>query len=176
MGKIIRFILILVILIVAGFLGFRFYTKLFSPPATATFEDKGLKITVEYCRPKKKNRVIFGGLVPYGKVWRTGANEATEITFSRDVIFGDKPIAAGTYTLFTIPEKDKWTVILNSVLGQWGHFSYNPAKDVLQTEAKPILTENETEEFMIQLVKSGKGADMELLWDKTKVTVPIQEK
>ena len=78
-------------------------------------------ITVTYGRPYKKERKIFGGLEPYGKVWRTGADQATQITFEKDGTFGGKPVKAGTYTLFTIPNPDEWTIILNSQLGQWGH-------------------------------------------------------
>ena len=81
---------------------------------------EGDNIKVSYGRPYKKGREVFGGLEKYGKVWRTGADEATEITFTKDGTFGGKPVKAGTYTLFTIPEKDKWTVILNSQLGTVG--------------------------------------------------------
>jgi hypothetical protein len=91
-----------------------------SPKMTA--ETKNVKVT--YGQPSKKGRVIFGDLVPYGEVWRTGANEATEITFSSDVVISGKTIKAGTYTLFTIPQKNTWTIILNSELKQWGSYGY----------------------------------------------------
>src|SRR5271167_2889262 len=104
------------------------------PSPKATAEGKNVKVT--YGQPSKRARVIFGGLVPYGEVWRTGANEATEITFSKNVIIDKKEIKAGTYTLFTIPNKDKWTIILNSQLKQWGAFGYEKIKadDVLHTD------------------------------------------
>src|SRR5829696_3874612 len=91
-----------------------------------TVEGKDVKVT--YGRPYKKGRVIFGGLEKYGKVWRTGADEATEITFANDVNFGGKRVKAGTYTLFTIPDRNQWTVILNSQLGQWGAYDYEKYK------------------------------------------------
>ena len=175
-AKIIRFALIFIAVAVVVFLGFRTFTKSSSPAAEAVFEDNGLKITVSYSRPYKKNRDIFGTLVPFGQVWRTGANEATEITFSKDVVFGGKPVAAGTYALFTIPEKDKWTIILNSVLGQWGHFTYDATKDVIRTQVTPVAADAVAEQFLIQFIKSGNGANLEMLWDKTKVAVPVEGK
>src|SRR2546421_2697491 len=97
-----------------------------------TVQTKNIKVT--YGRPYKKGREIFGGLEKYGRVWRTGADEATEISFAKDGTVGGKPVKAGTYTLFTIPGKDEWTIILNSQLGQMGAFSYDKYKnkDVLQ--------------------------------------------
>src|SRR5690606_15950790 len=84
--------------------------------------------SITYCEPFKKDRDIFGGLVPYGKVWRTGANEATEITFKKDVTFAGVAVKAGTYSLFTIPEKGEWTIILNPELKQWGSYGYDKIK------------------------------------------------
>jgi len=83
-------------------------------------QDNSPLARIIYSRPKKKNRVIFGDLVPYGKVWRTGANEATEITFYEDVLFNSEKVKAGTYTLYTIPRKENWVVIINKVINTWG--------------------------------------------------------
>jgi hypothetical protein len=151
----------------------RVYTKSSSPEATAVYDKGGLKIQVEYCQPSKKGRVIFGQLEPYGKVWRTGANEATEITFNQPVTFGDKAVNAGTYTLFTIPQPDQWTVILNSELNQWGAFNYNEAKDVVRIQVPASLTPQVTEMFTIDFQDANNRVDMQLAWDQTKVTVPI---
>lgn len=95
---------------------------------------EGNNVKVSYGQPSKKGRAIFGGLEKYGKVWRAGANEATEITFTKDGTFGGKPVKAGTYTLFAIPNEQEWTIILNSELKQWGSFNYDKikGKDVLQ--------------------------------------------
>jgi Protein of unknown function (DUF2911) len=94
-------------------------------------------ITVDYSRPVAKGRTIFGGLVPYDAVWRTGANEATQITFSDDVTINGQALAKGTYSLHTIPGKESWTLIFNKVAKQWGSFTYDVAQDALRVTAKP---------------------------------------
>ncbi|MGX1024332.1 DUF2911 domain-containing protein [Psychroflexus sp. MBR-150] len=126
-----------------------------------------------YSRPQKKGREIFGGLVPYGEVWRTGANEATEITFYEKVTFGGKPIDAGTYSLFTIPNKDKWTVILNKELNQWGAYQYDSSKDVTRIEVKPKSTVANVETFSITSKKVDKGYHLLLGWDDTYIEIPV---
>ncbi len=150
--------------------------------ATVKYQDsKNEKITyvkVTYCRPHKKGREIFGSsdeaLVTYGKVWRTGANEATEITFTENVVVGGKKLKAGTYTLFSIPEKDKWTIIFSSDLGQWGAYSYKPEHDILQIEAKVEQMEEEYEPFTIEFELNENIANMVFMWDKTKASFPIK--
>ena len=99
-----------------------------------TAENNYVKCT--YGQPLKKGRTIFGELVPYGKLCRTGANEATEITFTTNIKIGETFLPAGTYRLFSIPEKDKWIIILNSELGQWGDFTYDAANNVLTYKAE----------------------------------------
>jgi hypothetical protein len=94
-------------------------------------------ITVDYSRPAVKGRAIWGGLVPYDKVWRTGANEATQITFSDDVTINGQALPKGTYSLHTIPGKDSWTIIFNKTAKQWGSFNYKEADDALRVTAKP---------------------------------------
>jgi hypothetical protein len=94
-------------------------------------------ITITYSRPGVKGRQIFGGLVPYGTVWRTGANEATTISFSDDVTINGQPLPKGTYSLHSIPGKDQWTLIFNKVANQWGSFTYDQAQDALRVTAKP---------------------------------------
>lgn len=162
--------------LVLAFFSYRAYTKSFSPAATATYNKNGLEIKVSYCRPSKKGRKIFGGLEPYGKVWRTGANEATEITFNKPVLFGNKVVAAGTYTLFTIPDESQWTIILNSELDQWGAFSYQKEKDVIRTQATALHLPEVAEMFTINFVDVNNTATMQLAWDQTKVIVPIAQK
>ena len=133
---------------------------------------KGKNVEVTYGRPYKKGRDIFGGLVPYAEVWRTGADEATQITFKKDGTFGGKPIKAGTYTLFTIPTQKEWVIILNSKLGQWGAFGYEKAKDknVLQAIVQSGKTEQAVEQFTI----TAKDDALLLEWDMTKVSVPMK--
>jgi hypothetical protein len=128
-------------------------------------------LTVTYGRPYKKGREIFGKLEPYGKVYRVGADEATTITFAKDGTFGGKPIKAGTYTLFAIPNENEWTIILNSQLGQWGAFKYDQYKDkdVLQVKVpvKHLSTPVE------QLTIAAPGNDLTITWDQTQVAVPV---
>lgn len=127
---------------------------------------------VLYGRPFKNDRKIFGELVPYGKVWRTGADEASEITFYKDVMFGDKEVKAGTYALFTIPNEDSWIVILNSDLHQWGAFTYDESKDVVRTTAKVESLSDPLENLAIVF----DDENMIMAWDKTKAIVPIKAK
>ena len=99
----------------------------------------GVDVSIEYGRPSVKDRVIWGGLVPYDRVWRTGADEATTISFSDDVRIGDEELAAGQYSLFTIPGESEWTVIFNRVAQQWGAFNYDETQDALRVtvETRP---------------------------------------
>jgi hypothetical protein len=161
-------------ILMLAFFGLRVYTKSHSPEAKVKFEGKDLTIDLSYCRPAKKNRVIFGELVPYNKVWRTGANEATKITFSRDVKVNGKDLKKGSYSLFTIPTEKNWTIIFNSVVDQWGAFFHSPDKDVLRVEVPSEMSEKVIESFTIALNEADKGAAMELTWDKVKVSVPIE--
>ena len=134
-----------------------------------TVEGKDVKVT--YGRPYKKGRVIFGDLEKYGKVWRTGADEATEITFTKDAQVAGKPVKAGTYTLFTIPGEKEWTIILNSQLKQWGAYSYDKYKDkdVLQVKVPAKKTDKVIEQHTIRFNDAG----MIIEWDQTQVEVPI---
>jgi hypothetical protein len=136
------------------------------------YEDTYVKIT--YCRPHKRGRNIFGDLLPYGEVWRTGANEATEITLTGPVKLGGHQIKPGTYTLFSIPEKDHWTIILNSELGQWGAYNYNSKLDVLRFDIPTSTTEEIYESFTIEFEQKAQSAELVMMWDKTKVTIPLE--
>ena len=138
-----------------------------------TTENNYIKCT--YGQPLKKGREIFGNLVPYGKLWRTGANEATEITFTTNIQIGETALQAGTYTLFSIPNKDKWTIILNSELGQWGDFAFDASKNILTYEATVSSNTDVYEGFTIQFEDVNNGFNMLLLWDALKVTIPIQK-
>jgi len=138
-----------------------------SPKAVA----KGDNIEVDYGQPSKRNRVIFGDLVPYNEVWRTGANEATEIKFKKNMNFGGQPVKAGTYTLFSIPTEKEWTIILNSQLGQWGAFDYekNKSKNVLQIKV-PVRHLNNVQE---QLTYTVNKDALLIEWDQTGVSIPV---
>jgi hypothetical protein len=145
-----------------------------SPADLAYFRnDAGPLVKVVYSRPMKKGREVFGGIVSYDKVWRTGANEATEITFYQDVTFGGEPIEAGTYTLFTKPGETSWGIMLNSELDQWGAYKMDMEKTVLTTSATPTETQTVIEPFTITFRKVDGGAHLIMAWDKTMVEVPI---
>lgn len=132
-------------------------------------------IEISYARPSMRDRQVFGGLVPYGEVWRTGANNATKITFSTDVTFGGTKVPAGTYALFTIPEKDEWTVILNKNTQQWGSYRYDQKDDVARVKATATTVSPAVESFTIDLndLRSS-SATLNLAWDQTRVSVPIE--
>ncbi len=126
-------------------------------------------MTIVYSRPGVKGRVIWGGLVPYDKVWRTGANEATKISFSDDVTINGQPLPKGTYSLHTIPGRDAWTVIFNKVADQWGSFKYDQAQDALRVTAKPHPDEfNEWMTFSIPKLSTD-SATVELKWERLAV-------
>ena len=124
----------------------------------------GVEVTLEFGRPNVKGRDIWGALVPYGQVWRTGADEATTISFSADVAIGGKTLAAGTYALFTIPGEDEWTFIFNKVAQQWGAFGYDQGQDALRVTAKPGSAEHvESMDFVIE------GSSVVLRWAELAV-------
>lgn len=136
------------------------------------YKDTYVKIT--YCQPKKRGRVIFGDLVPFGEVWRTGANEATEITLSKDIFVRGSLLPAGTYSIFTIPDKESWTIIFNKEVGLWGAYNYNEKLDVLRIQVSVQSTDISNEVFSIQFDQRNNMAELLFLWDKTKVVVPLQ--
>lgn len=132
------------------------------------------RIEVTYCRPGVKDRVIWGGLVPYDQVWRTGANEATTFDTDHDVKVGGQPLAAGKYALFTIPGRDAWTVIFNSQSNQWGAFKYDSTKDVLRIQVKPEAAPHEEwMRFSFENMTNRSG-DLVLRWEQLAVPIPIE--
>ena len=172
--------IVVTILLAAAFFGYRSYTKSFSPEAVAEFDQNGLDVRVNYCRPAKKGRLIFGregdnALVPYDKVWRTGANEATLITFSNDVEVAETPIPAGTYSLWSIPGPAKWQLVINRETGQWGT-QYNDGMDLARIEVPIRVKPQVTEDFKIYFEPKPYGTDLILDWDQTEAVVPIQRK
>ncbi len=131
-------------------------------------------IRVIYSRPQKNNREVIGKLVPFGKVWRAGANEATEIKFYKDVVLAGKNVKAGTYSLFTIAGEKEWTIILNSDLDYWGAYSYKDQNDVVRVTAPSGNLNTTVENFTIQFDKGdAKQGVMKLVWENTVVEVPF---
>jgi hypothetical protein len=132
------------------------------------------EVTISYGRPGVKGRTIWGDLVPYGEVWRAGANEATTISFSSDVLIEDQKVAAGTYALFAIPGQEEWTVIFNKTAKQWGAFSHDAGQDALRVKVKAKAAPHE-EWMSFSFEKlSGSSAHAVLRWEKLAVPFGIQ--
>jgi tetratricopeptide (TPR) repeat protein len=133
------------------------------------------EVEVEYFRPNKRDRKIFGELVPYGEIWRTGANEATKIEFSLPLKFAGNQVDSGAYALFTIPGEKMWTVILNKNYGQWGSGDYDSTQNVATAVIPVVTTSQITETFSISFDNVlGNMADLILKWDNVKVVIPIE--
>ena len=145
-------------------------------PACTIKQRVGLTdVEVVYSRPGIKNRQIFGGLVSYGQVWRTGANAATKITFSTAVKLNGTDIPAGTYALFTIPGENEWTIIINKGAAQWGAFQYDEKADVARFKATPVQLAESIETFTIEFNDiQDESAVMNLVWDHTVVPIHME--
>jgi len=172
---------IIVAIIGCAMVGLRIYTKSFSPESTSTYEEKGHRISVNYCRPYKNGREVFPDLIPYDKVWRTGANEATKITTAKNLLIKGQALPKGSYSLWTIPGKDSWEVIFNKEIGQWGldpltgKTNRDETLDALVIDV-PVYTMDETiEQFTIQFEEWGEVIQMLIMWDKTLVVIPIDQ-
>lgn len=145
-----------------------------SPHEEVSAVINGKKITVSYGRPYKKGRVIFGGLEPWGKVWRTGADEATTITTESDLMVGPVHVVAGTYSLFTIPNEKEWTLVLNKVARQWGAFKYDQAMDYGRAAMKVAKAASPVEQLTISLDKKGNDeVTLKIAWDETVASIDV---
>jgi hypothetical protein len=146
-----------------------------SPHAEATAVLAGKKITVSYGRPYMKGRAIFGGLVPWGQVWRTGADEATTFTTEGDVVIGGLKVPKGEYALFTIPTEKQWTLVVNKTAKQWGAFKYDAAQDLGRVPMTVTSAPKPVEQLTIEMVPAGKQVTLKLSWDKTVASVAIAQ-
>lgn len=148
-----------------------------SPPAQAQckFSD-GKMITVDYSSPRAKGRKIFGELVPYGEVWRTGANEATTFVSTANLNAGGKDIPAGNYTIFTIPEQDKWTLIISKHTGEWGIPYKYESEELVRIPMAASKTSGPVENFTISFDQSGGACTMQLSWENTQASLKFDEK
>lgn len=184
--KVLKWIVIVVVVLLLAFyfIGMpylREQTKMHSPDKTAVYNNDGYDLKVTYSSPFKKGRVIFGELVPYNTVWRTGANEPSTFTTATEIAVEDNQLPAGTYSLWTVPKPESWTVIFNKEVPDWGvtlsskgqETSRDPARDALQVEV-PVTTLTKMEEsFTIRFEKEGEQLYLSLFWDTTRVKVPI---
>lgn len=187
-----------------GYRGYRIATtRSHSPEETINFSHKDLDIAVTYSRPYKKGREIFGeakerawlpegkfwtngfraltglprttgALVPNGRYWRLGANDATEISFNKNINFADKPVNAGKYRMYAVPNQNTWLITLNSELGRFGYFEPNHSLDVVTVEVPVETMPTETEQFTISFDNDSSGVKMNFIWDKTLVRIPLR--
>lgn len=163
------------VILFAGYVVFTIATtKKHSPAATTTYESPGGTFVVEYCRPYKKGREIFGELLPYDTYWRTGANEPTLITIPQKIIFGNKEVKPGKYRLYTIPNEKEWVVVLNSEIEEWGYYEPDYRLDVARINIPVTKISTSVEQFLISLNSSEIGVDLTLNWDFTQVVVSMK--
>lgn len=148
-----------------------------SPPAQTQCKLSDSKtITIDYSSPRMKGRKIFGGLVPYGEVWRTGANEATTFVTNADLTVDGKDVPAGKYTLFTVPEQDKWTLIVNKHTGEWG-IPYNyQSEELARIPMQVSKTASPVENFTISLQQGSGECMLQMSWENTQASVRLSEK
>lgn len=170
------FLASLAVLLLIAYQGLIAYTKSFSPEQTATFREGNLEIAITYSSPGKKNREIFGSLVPFGKVWRTGANEATVFSTSQDLKIGGEILPKGEYTLFSVPGPDSWEIIFNSEQYDWGinydgTSPHKPEADVLRAKAPVFMSNGVKEQFGIYIDRT-EGIVFE--WDRTRAVLAFE--
>ncbi|RZK12067.1 MAG: DUF2911 domain-containing protein [Flavobacterium sp.] len=144
--------------------------KASSPAETAQGKFKGATVTINYGSPSVKGREIWGGLVPFGKIWRAGANDATTIETDKDLTVEGKTLPAGKYSIFIIPEKDNATVIFNKVAKQWGAYDYNEKEDVLRVKVKPVPSKEKTEKLIYKFNKDN----ITLSWDNWNIPISVK--
>ncbi len=179
-----KWVLLIVGVVVVSLLGWAIFwwysTKSLSPENSVVFQDATVHISIIYNRPYKKGRVIFGGLVPYGKTWRTGANEATVFESNKDLLINGKILAQGKYSFWTVPNEDSWLVIFNSKIPPWGidvmkngEAARDPDSKEVILEIPVVISPKEIEQFTITIEKAGDSMELVLLWDRTLVAVPF---
>ena len=165
------------VLLSCSLLGFsQFNVPIASPKQKVEQQFSMTKISVEYGRPGVKGRKVFGELVPFGKVWRAGANSATKVTFEQNVEFGGKEVKAGSYALFVIPMEKEWKVMLNKDANQWGAYTYDEKLNVAEftVPVQKMADKQEWFEIAVNPVDIH-SAEMLIKWDMTKVAIPIKE-
>ncbi|MBW2962595.1 DUF2911 domain-containing protein [Mesonia aestuariivivens] len=177
-------VIILMVIVLGGVIGFNLWkgeTKSYSPEGTANYQQGSLKVEVFYNRPFKKGRAIFGELVPYGQVWRTGANEATTIEVNKDILVDGSRLKSGKYTLWTIPNKDSWKIIFNEKMYTWGidlttkEAARDPKYDVLTLELPVHKNLKTVEQFTIYFDQQQNINVMYLAWDHSVIKIPFKE-
>ena len=136
----------------------------------------GKTITVDYSSPRMRGRKIFGSLVPYGQVWRAGANEATTFVTTADLTIGGTAVPAGSYTIFAIPNADKWTLVISKKTGEWGTAYPGEANDLARVDMAVSKTAGPVENFTIEFEKGGSDCTLRMKWENTEASLKISEK
>lgn len=146
-----------------------------SPRQTVEQQFSVTKISIEYGRPAVKGRKVFGELVPFGQVWRAGANEATKITFGQEVLFGGQKVKKGTYALYVVPQEKEWKIILNRGVNNWGAYTYDAKEDVATTTVPVKMMNEKMERFTINFEDiTDEKLNLVFEWDKTRADVPVE--
>ena len=170
---------ILAVILIAVFAYLNFRARALSPPDEESLTSGGVSVAVNYSRPSARGRVIFGtedqgALQPYGEYWRMGANEATEISFNRDILFNGSPVKAGTYSMYAFPGPNSFEVVLNTEIDRSGANEPDPGNDVVRTKAQTQQTSPPVEQFTISLAPQGEGILMIFEWANVRFAVPVK--
>lgn len=176
--KIIITVVIIVALLAAATAYLQYRNRTLSPPGSASLSNGDLSVNLSYSRPSVRGRLIFGeessdALQPYGKYWRLGANEATEIEFNRDVTFNGQPLKKGKYRMYAIPGASTFEIGLNGELGKWGYSEPDYSQDILKTKV-PVQKNSPVEQHTISLAKSDNGVDVVVEWSDVKLVIPVR--
>jgi hypothetical protein len=176
--KILIAVAALIVFLVAALIYLNNRNRTLSPPGSSELANGDLLISIQYSRPFVRNRTIFGSkeqgaLQPYGEYWRLGANEATEITFNRNVSFNGNAVNAGTYRIYAIPGAEAFELILNSELGVWGVFDPDAEKDIIKTKVPVEKISPPIEQFTISMLAVGDTTNVNFEWEKVRLSVPI---
>lgn len=177
--KILISILVIAVILGAAGIYLNYRNRNLSPPGTASITSGELTVTVTYSRPSVRGRLVFGSeeqgaLQPYGRYWRLGANESTEISFTTDVNFNGNPVKKGTYRMYAIPGPDSFEIGLNTELGKWGYTEPDYSQDVLRTKVPVEKTSQPVEQHTVTLQKTEGGVDVTFEWSDTRFTVPVK--
>jgi len=177
--KIIISALVLVVLLAIGFVYLNHRNRTLSPPGNTEISVNGLTVSIPYSRPSVRGRLIFGteeqkALQPYGKYWRLGANESTEITVNKDILFNDQPVKAGTYRMYAVPGAESFDIVLNSELGKWGAMEPDYSLDLLHTKVPVEHATTPVEQFTISTVEADGGVNVVFEWSDVKFIIPIK--
>jgi hypothetical protein len=172
-------LVILAVAVAGVFIYLNQRTRALSPPGEESLTTGGMTVTVKYSRPSVRGRLIFGtkdqeALQPFGEYWRLGANEATEISFNRNILFNGSPVNAGTYRMYAIPGENSFEMVLNTQVGESGSNAPDEEKDVLRTKVQTQRTSSPVEQFTISLAPQNEGMQMVFEWSDTRWVVPIR--